>query len=174
MRPETKKTQLCATYLDIDTQSQISTSARGVDNMKECSCKDGSDLNWALAKSMKKEPNAACPCNQIDIKQTCCWGYSQGVAITHVRSRRTHLGQRLDAYLPKRILRMLSNSNERSHYRLGQWNQSRSSVSPSVALFRYDINHSTDEFDDLFSLDSMLVVARQRPRDVSHTILSQK
>lgn len=64
------KTQGAATYLDIDTQSQVSTSAWRIDNVKERSCKDGTNLDWSLAKSMKKEPDTTCPCNQIDIKQT--------------------------------------------------------------------------------------------------------
>ena len=72
-----------ATHLDIDTQSQVSTSARRVDNVKECSCKDGSDLDGALAKCMKEEPNTTCPCYQIDIKQTYRRRYGQDVTMAH-------------------------------------------------------------------------------------------
>ena len=57
-----------ATHLDIDTQAQVCASARGVDNVKERSCKDRSELDWALAKSMKEKPDTACSCDQIDIK----------------------------------------------------------------------------------------------------------
>lgn len=163
-----------ATYLNIDTQSQVSTSAGGVDDVKECSCKDGSELDGTFAKGMKEEPDTACPCNQIDIKQTYCRGCSQSAATTHLRASRTHLGQRLDAYLPKWIFCVLGNGNECSHYWLGQWDQIRSRVSPSVTFFGYDIDHSTNELDDLFSFDGMFVVTRQRPSKRSHPILSQK
>ena len=168
------KTRGFATHLDIDTQSQVSTSAGGVDNVKERSCKDGSKLDWALTKSMKEEPDTACPCNEIDIKQTYCRGWSQGAAITHLRASRTHLSQCLDTYLPKWILCMLGNGNECPHYWLRQWDQIRSRVSPSVTFFGYDINHSTDELDDLFSFNCMFVVAGQRPSKGSHPVLSQK
>lgn len=65
-----------ATNLDVNTQSQVSTSTRRIDNVKECSSEDGSNLDWALAKSMKKKPDTTRPRNQIDIKQTYCQGGS--------------------------------------------------------------------------------------------------
>jgi len=142
--------------------------------MKERSCKDGAELDWALAKSMEEEPDTARPCNQIDIKQTYGRGCSQAAATTHSRASRTHLGQYLDAYLPKWILCVLCNGNECPHYWLGQWDQIRSRVSPSVTFFGYDINHSTDELDNLFSFNGIFVVARQRPRKSSRVVLGQK
>ena len=85
-RFEGDETHINETYLDIDAQPQVGASARRVDDVEERSCKDWPDLNRAFAKSMKKETDTACPCNQIDIKQTCRRRYSQDATLTHLRS----------------------------------------------------------------------------------------
>ena len=74
----------------------------------------------------------------------------------------TDLCQRLNTYVLERIVWLLCNCDKGTHDRLGEHNFPRGRWRLRLDAVTTNLNNRADEFDDLFLLDSILVVECER------------